>query len=226
MQVGQYALIGRIFPRLDLETQHDVCQIILRCLLEMQAGEELWTGDAAHALLLTASNVGDDSFADPVFEMARQGRFRDRVDEGEGVSLHSRVLQTLANLPGSRPPSFWKEELERAPDRHAGYAFAGIRKQSLQNALGIVLDTVDLHNPDSQDWLFAEIRGLLSDNSYTRRELKREITGVLEFLSPAACELIAEALPELFEEMGSYQRHARILSESGKGKKLQPATLH
>lgn len=226
MQVGQYALIGRIFPRLDLETQQDVCHILLRCLLEMQAEEGPWTGDAAHALLLTASNVGDESFVDPVYAMARQGRFRGETDEDNGVSLHSRLLQTLVNLPGSRPRNFWEEELERDPEQHAGYAFAGIRKWSLQDALGIVLNTAGLDNPNNADWLFAEIRALLSDTSYTHRELKKEITSIQDFLPPAANELIAEALPELFEDVGPYQRHAKVLAESGKRKQLERAILY
>lgn len=190
--IGQYYLVGAIYDDLALSTQADVRRALKRFLLEMERGEDEWIGRSAHTLLLLTKNVDENELAPPVRRMAEDERFLPDDEE-----LHARLLQTLTFLREKMTPRFWEEQLERNPSRFGVYAFAGLRMHSLPNALGFVLNEVDLDDEDLRTRLTTEIRGLLAAPEYTREELREQISNSREFIPDEGYTLIQRALPEL-----------------------------
>jgi len=190
--IGQYYLVGAIYDSLALSTQADVRRALKRFLLEMERDEDEWTGRPAHTLLLLTKEIGEDELAPPVRRMAEDERFLPDDEE-----LHARLLQTLVFLGEKMTPEFWEYQLERDPFRYGVYAFAGLRMHSLPNALGLVLNEVDLADEDLRPRLTTEIRGLLAAPGYTREELREKIVNSREFIPDEGHALVRRALPEL-----------------------------
>lgn len=202
--IGQYYLVGAIYEDLALSTQSDVRRALKQFLREMERGGDEWTGRPAHTLLLLTKDIGEEELAPPVRRMAEDDRFYPDNEE-----LHARLLQTLIFLGEKMTPEFWEEQLARNPSRFGVYAFAGLRMHSLPNALGLVLNEVNLDDEDLRAHLTTEIRGLLAAPRYTREQLREKILNSREFISNEGYMLVRQALPELdLEEMDDEETEA------------------
>lgn len=189
--IGQYYLVGAIYEDLALSTQADVRRALKQFLREMEREDDEWTGRPAHTLLLLTKDVGEEELAPPVRRIAEDDRFFPDNEE-----LHARLLQTLIFLGEKMIPEFWEQQLERNPSRFSVYAFAGLRMHSLEQALGLVLNEVDLDDEDLRTRLTTEIRGLLAAPQYTRDQIRESVLNMREFI-PEGYALVQQALPEL-----------------------------
>ena len=202
--IGQYYLVGALYEDLSLSTQADVRRAVKRFLGEMERGSDEWAGRPAHTLLLLAKDIGEEELAPPVRRMANDEQFLPDDEE-----LHARLLQTLVFLREKMTPEFWENQLERNPSQFGVYAFAGLRMHSLPNALGLVLNEVDLDDEDLRARLTTEIRGLLAAPRYTREQLREKILNSREFVPNEGYALVQRALPELdLDEMDDEETEA------------------
>lgn len=190
--IGQYYLVGAIYDDLALSTQAEVRRALKRFLRKMERGEDEWTGRSAHTLLLLTKDVGEEELAPPVRRMAEGDRFFPEDEE-----LHARLLQTLIFLGEEMTPEFWEQQLKRNPSRFGVYAFAGLCMHSLEQALGLVLNEVDLEDEDLRTRLTTEIRGLLAAPQYTRDQIREIILNMRELIPEQGYALVRKALPEL-----------------------------
>lgn len=190
--IGQYYLVGAIYDELQPETQERIRDILKEFLRQMKNGGEAWQGRPAHTLLLLVMEIGDPDLAGPVRRMAEDDRFFPENEE-----LHARLLQTLIFLGEKMTPEFWEQQLKRNPSRFGVYAFAGLRMHSLEQALGLVLNEVDLEDEDLRTRLTTEIRGLLAIPQYTRDQIRETILKMREFIPEEGYALVRKALPEL-----------------------------
>lgn len=191
--VGQYYLVGAVYDDLDPEAQERVQDVLMSFLRRMKNEPGTWTGQPAHALLLLVMEIGDSDFAGPIRRMAEDEVALERDDEG----LHARLLQALVELGEEMDAEFWERQLDHDTSRYATYAFAGLQRQNLYQALGTVLPAVDLEDDDLRATLYSELRGLLASEEHTHDHLRTVIDDIRSLLQEEAYELICTALPEL-----------------------------
>jgi len=186
-------LIKRIYPHLDRHSRDYLIAIVRGFLRDMSRNEtSTWRGEAAHALLMLAQTLDDRSFADPIREMAQEGRFLE--GDARDEDLHRRLLQSLAALTWIGTRNFWHEQVERDPARHAGAAFNGLKHIALKHAIDL-LPRLPWDQEEVQRRMRVALRGLLP--AYDHSEIGALLSNVLPKLPRPAQEKIRDFLPEI-----------------------------
>lgn len=194
--VGQYYLVGAVYPVLAPTTQAELRRILRRFLVQMEAGEGDWQGGAGDALLLLVMKVDEPELAAPIRRMAERGVFLEGNAPNE--DRHARLVQALADLGEKVTPGFWKQQAQRDPDRYLASAFAGLRLHSVYQALGLLCSVEEL-NEDRQVQLYPVLRGLLRRPGTTLDDLRVAIRDMETVLPPAAWTFVRETLSEVWE---------------------------
>ena len=186
-------LIKRIYPHLDRHSRDYLIDIVRGFLRDMSRNEaSTWRGEAANALLMLAQTLDDRSFADPIREMAQEGRFLE--GDARDEDLHRRLLQSLAALTWIGTRNFWHEQVERDPARHAGAAFNGLKHIALKHAIDL-LPRLPWDQEEVQRRMRVALRGLLP--AYDHSEIGALLSDVLPKLPRPAQEKIRDFLPEI-----------------------------
>lgn len=219
--VGQYYLLGNVYNDLPPDTQERVREILRDFLRQLKEGNEEWTGAPAHALLLLIMEIGDTEFAGPVRRMAENEGALEREDD----ALHARLLQTLVELEEEMGAAFWERQLEHDASRYGPHAFAGLQRQNLYQALGIVLPEIDLSDDDLRTTFYSVIRSLLASDRHSRDHLETVVSDLRAVLDEETYDLICTALPELDlpaptdeedrPEGADYGSHRAVLGQQG-----------
>ncbi|MEM8560195.1 MAG: hypothetical protein AAGG50_20440 [Bacteroidota bacterium] len=221
--VGQYFLVGQIYPQVHPETQANVRRIVRRFLEQLSQEHDDWAGDTAHSLLLLTMDLGERDLAEPVRRMAQTERY------AEDAALHARLLQTLTFLGAKMPVAFWKHEAKRNPEQHLAVAFTGLLAHSPYVALGLLAD-VPLDTEERQAALYPTLRGLLADPDHRLDDIQEAIDTLCQAqaLSAETCDFLAAALPELdrSEAQTPTDRYAEPLAVLGvRGLPPEPVSL-
>ena len=189
--VGQYYLVGAIYPDLRLSTKRDIRDILLRLLRQMAAGHADWRGRAGDDMLLLAMQIGAPDLIAPVKLMAEQ----EIALEPPNPERHARIVQTLVSLGEKMTERFWKDLVERDADLYLTLSFAGLRLHSVYQALGLLCD-IDL-DEDTQAKLYPSLRGLLRRRDTTRDDLRVALRDMRSVLPSPVLTFVKRALPEL-----------------------------
>ncbi len=199
--VGQYYLVGAIYPSLAAATRAEVRRVLVRFLRQMEAGEEDWDALPGDALLLLVMKVGDPDLAAPIRRMAEREQFLSGAEADE--DRHARLVQALADLGDKVTPAFWKREAARDPERFLALAFAGLRLHSVYQALGLLCG-VDELDEETQVRLYPVLRGLLNRQGTTLDDLRVALRDMFTALpptdlSPSVRAFLRETLPEAWQ---------------------------
>ena len=196
--VGQYYLVGAIYPVLAPATQAELRRILRRFLVQMEAEDYDWQGDAGDALLLLVMKVGEPELAAPIRRMAEREVLLD--GDAPNEDQHARLVQALADLGEKVTPDFWKQQVQRDPDRYLAVAFAGLRLYSVYQALGLLCG-VEALSEDLKVRVYPVLRGLLRRPGTTLDDLRAVICDMETVLSPAVWAFVRETLPEVWNEV-------------------------
>lgn len=135
-----YYLLASIYQDLSRHVREDLQKIVSDAIDDMAENPETsWRGEAAHELLLLASDIGAKDVTEQLSDLAQDQKFFQSEEIARSEDVHFRILQTLIGLGWNGTAEFWQKQVELSPDRYTGLAFSALARHDLDGAFALLI---------------------------------------------------------------------------------------
>jgi len=134
-----YYIISLLYPKLNRHVREDIDGIVRAFVKDMARNPEtMWTGEAAHQLLLLTNSIRLDETIGLLLEMAKSRNFFVKDAPSLEKDQHFRLLQTLVSFGYRASDEFWLEQYHLAPERYAKIVFNGLSLIAPEQAISFM----------------------------------------------------------------------------------------